>query len=302
MAMPDWWSRVPRPIKDLRAVDRLARVLTNHERSDPFHRGRARLSLRATRRLVRWLRDPLRGIPVVHVAGSKGKGSVCLLADGLLRAQGLRTGLYLSPHVDAWNERIQVGGRPLAPRAMGRHVERVLRVAARHGAGPPTLFETLTAAAFDAFRAARVDVAIVEVGIGGRLDATNVVRADVAVVTAIEREHVAVLGPTLADIAAQKAGICKRGAAVVSGVGAEAPLAAVIRGVARAQGAGPILQWRRDLRIEPDAGGFVLHRRGAPPLSLPAPAGGPFAARNAALMTVFLAWRHQQNFRNLFAG
>jgi dihydrofolate synthase/folylpolyglutamate synthase len=286
MAFPPWWRRLPRPVADLRAIDRLARELANHERSAAFHRGEVGLSLRASRRFVRWLGDPLRGVPLIHVAGSKGKGSVCLLTDALLRAQGLRTGVYLSPHVDAWNERIQVGGRPLPPRRFGQHVERVLRIAARHGAPAPTLFETLTAAAFDAFRAARVDVAIVEVGIGGRLDATNVVAPDVAIVTALEREHVKVLGATLAKIAWQKAGIFKRGAAAVSGVDASTPAAAVLRRAARRQGTRPFLEWGRDLDVRNEGERIVVERAGRPPLALPRPAGGPFAARNAALAVV----------------
>ncbi len=282
MATSERWPRLPRSLESLRAIDRLARTLANHERSEPFHRGQVGLSLQAMRRFVRRLSDPLRGIPVVHVAGSKGKGSVCVLLESLLRAQGLKTGLYLSPHVDAWNERVQIDGRPIAPALLGRHLLAVLRVA-RRDARPPTLFETLTAAAFQAFRRAQVDVAIVEVGIGGRLDATNVVLPEVAVVTSLEREHVKVLGPTLAAIAREKAGIFKRGAAAVSGVPSGSPAAAVLRRVARARRAAPLVEWGRDLNVVPRGDRFVLRRRGAKRLELPTPAGGPFATRNAAL-------------------
>src|SRR5882672_3550697 len=233
MPLANWLHALPLPARAPRALERLTRALTDYERSSAFHRGEIGWSLRRMRRLVATLGDPLRRIAVVHVAGSKGKGSVCLLAEALLRAHGLRTGLYLSPHVDRWTERIQLDGRELSVPAMGAAMEEVLRAAARVGLEMPTLFETLTAAAFLAFRRARVDVAVVEVGIGGRLDATNVVAADVSVVTALELEHTALLGRTLTAIAGEKAGIFRRGTAGLSGVAAASPVAAVIRAAAR---------------------------------------------------------------------
>src|SRR5262245_18660709 len=123
-----WLHELPLPARDHRALERLARALTDYERSAAFHRGEVGWSLRRMRRLVAALGDPLRAIPVVHVAGSKGKGSVCMLAEALLRAHGLSTGLYLSPHVDRWTERIQVDGRELTARAMGDEMEEVLRL------------------------------------------------------------------------------------------------------------------------------------------------------------------------------
>ena len=289
MPRANWLEELPPPARDHRALERLTRALTDYERSAAFHRGEVGWSLRRMRRLVAALGDPLRGVPVLHVAGSKGKGSVCLLAEALLRAHGLRTGLYLSPHVDRWTERIQVGGRELAAGEMGAGIEAVLRRAARAGIEMPTLFETLTAAAFVAFRRARVDVAVVEVGIGGRLDATNVVAADVSVVTALELEHTAVLGRTLRAIAAEKAGILRRGTWGLSGVPAEAPVATVLRAAARCAGV-PLLERGRGMEVRARADAFELSLAGAEggaltALRLPAPAAGPFSVANAALAT-----------------
>jgi len=288
---PPWWEALPRPLDGLAAIDRLARTLPNLERDPRFRRGEVELSLERTRALMKALRDPLAGITVLHVAGSKGKGSVCLLAEALLRAHGWRTGTYLSPHVDRWNERIQLQGRPIAPRAMGRCLERVLAAARRARLGAPTLFEALTVAAFLAFEEARVDVAIVEVGIGGLRDATNVVRSKVAVVTAIEREHVAILGRTLDSIAAQKAGIVKRGAVAISGVPAQRREAAVVRAAARRVGA-PLLEWGRDVALRSRGATLTVTAGARRFLGVPAPAGGRYAARNAALALAAVAELH----------
>src|SRR5688572_9398288 len=124
----------------MNALDRLAQVLTDLERTDAFHQGHVGLSLRAMRRIDRWLGRPLAAIPVIHVGGSKGKGSVCLLAASLLRAQGLTAGVYLSPHVDSWTERIQVGGRPIAATRLQRHLARLIHEVARRGGPPMTVF------------------------------------------------------------------------------------------------------------------------------------------------------------------
>ncbi len=288
---PPWWVALPRPLDGLAAIDRLARTLPNLERDPRFRRGEVELSLERTRALMGALRDPLAGIPVLHVAGSKGKGSVCLLAEALLRAHGWRTGTYLSPHVDFWNERIQLEGRPIAPRAMGRALQQVVDAARRARLGAPTLFEALTVAAFLAFQEARVDVAIVEVGIGGLRDATNVVRSKVAVVTAIEREHVAILGKTLDSIAAQKAGIVKRGAVAISGVPATRREAAMVRAAAQRVGA-PLLEWGREVTLRMRGERLTVTagmRRWA---GVPAPPGGRFAARNAALALAAVAELH----------
>ncbi|MDD5655873.1 MAG: bifunctional folylpolyglutamate synthase/dihydrofolate synthase [Elusimicrobia bacterium] len=173
---------------------------------------RIRLGLGRLRRCLRALDDPQEALACVHVAGTNGKGSTCAILESVLRAAGYRTGLYLSPHLTDVRERIQVGGRPIAPRDFSRLLG---RVAAADPRGELTYFELLTAAAFLAFREAGVRVAVLETGLGGRLDATNVVRRPLAsVITSIGLDHTQWLGGTLREIAREKAGIIKAGAPV----------------------------------------------------------------------------------------
>ncbi len=149
----------------------------------------------------------------VHVAGTNGKGSVCAMVEAILRAQGRRTGLYTSPHLCRFAERIRIDGEPVADDRLANLLERAL------DAGPDlTFFETATLAAFLAFREAKVDVGIVEVGLGGRLDATNVLPAPrAAAITRIALDHTDRLGSTLVEIAREKAGIAKAGMDIVLG-------------------------------------------------------------------------------------
>lgn len=157
--------------------------------------------------------NPERAFPVVHVAGTNGKGSVCAFVAAMLNAQGKRVGMFTSPHLNRYAERIQIAGVPLADEPLSTLVDEVL-------ARAPDLsfFEASTLIAFLAFREAEVDVAVVEVGIGGRLDATNVVPApSIAAITRVSFDHVDVLGSSLAEIAAEKAAIIKAGSRVVAG-------------------------------------------------------------------------------------
>jgi dihydrofolate synthase/folylpolyglutamate synthase len=194
------------------------------------------------------LGDPQRGLAAVHVAGSNGKGSTSAMVEAIARAAGLRTGLYTSPHLCRFAERIRIGGEPIDDGAFERALGAVL-----DGCRPDlTFFESLTLAAFVAFREANVDVAILEVGLGGRLDATNVIEAPIATaITSISLEHTAILGDTLGAIAREKAGIFKRGAPVVLGsLAPEADRAA--EEVAAQVGAGPIeraLPWAGKLGL-----------------------------------------------------
>jgi dihydrofolate synthase/folylpolyglutamate synthase len=168
----------------------------------------------------------------VHVTGTNGKGSVCAMVESIARADGRKTGLYTSPHLCRFAERIRIDGEPIADDALAALLTRVL-----DQAPDLSFFETATLAAFTAFRDAGVDVAMVEVGIGGRLDATNVLEAPrAAAITRIALEHTDRLGPTLSDIAREKAGIAKPGLDLVLGP-ISSDLRAVIDGVARERGA-----------------------------------------------------------------
>jgi dihydrofolate synthase/folylpolyglutamate synthase len=161
------------------------------------------------RALLAELGDPQRQFPAIHVVGTNGKTTTTLLTAALLHAEGLRVGAYISPHVRGWDERIQVDGE-------AADLEHALARVRPHAAGA-TQFEVLTAAALAEFAARKVDVAVVEAGLGGRHDATNVVDARVVVLTNVSLEHTEVLGETRAAIAAEKLAVVSPGAVVVLG-------------------------------------------------------------------------------------
>jgi len=178
-----------------------------------------RFGLSRVERALQALGHPERAAPVLHVAGTNGKGSTCAMAAASLRAAGLRVGLYTSPHLVAFNERIQVDGAPLSDADLAAAVEAVRAASPWHEAGAPedrlTYFEVATLAAFVHLARARVDVAVVEVGLGGRLDATNAVAPAVTAVARIGLDHTQLLGETVEAVAREKAGIFKPGVPAV---------------------------------------------------------------------------------------
>ena len=192
-----------------------------------------RLGLGRTRALLRELDHPERTVRGALIAGTNGKGSVLALADAALGAAGYRVGTTPKPHLVTYRERIQVDGRPIAASDFARLVERVLRVADRVAKrhGDPTEFEILTAVVFARFAEVRPDVALVEVGLGGRLDATHAWDGGVAVVTNVDLDHMDRLGDTIAKIAREKAAIIERGDLAVTGASGDG--LAVIRRRAR---------------------------------------------------------------------
>lgn len=196
----------------------------NHEHGQEPGAARSSWGLGRMRRLLQLLGSPHAALPAVHVAGTKGKGSTVAMLAAMLRASGYREGCYLSPHVERVEERICVGGRPIASRDLVRAWQRVLpavelmdRSAARRGGKGPTWFEIVTAMAFDHFARERLAIVVLETGLGGRLDATNVVRPLLSVITSIGLDHTDLLGRTIGRIATEKAGIIKRSRPVVSG-------------------------------------------------------------------------------------
>jgi dihydrofolate synthase/folylpolyglutamate synthase len=197
------------------------------------------------RRFLDLLDNPQTRYPILHVAGTKGKGSVSALCASAWRAAGYRVGLYTSPHLHDYTERIQVDGQPIPPETLVAlldeikpHIEQVAQL---------TTFEITTALGFLYFARQGVDAAVVEVGLGGRLDATNVVDPLVSVITALSYDHMAVLGDTLAQIAGEKAGIIKPGRAVVSAPQKGEALE-VIQKTAAERGS-PLTQVGRDYRF-----------------------------------------------------
>src|SRR2546429_208405 len=152
---------------------------------------------------------------VIHVAGTNGKGSVCAMVDSICRAQGRRTGLFTSPHLVTFRERIRVNGEMASENAVANGLNAIRNLIADWDPHP-TFFEVTTALAVKHFSESKIDVAILETGIGGRLDATNAIQSDVSVITQIDFDHKEWLGNTLAEIASEKAGIIKRGIPVVA--------------------------------------------------------------------------------------
>lgn len=173
------------------------------------------------RRLAAILDHPERSYPVIHVAGTNGKGSVSAMLDAILHTAGWRTGLYTSPHLVKLGERVQVDRRLLTEVEIVAYANELRPLAARAAAGAPnehaTFFEFMTAMAFLQFQRQRVDIALIEVGLGGRLDATNVVQPEITIITSIGLDHIAELGGTFELIAREKAGIIKPGRPVVMG-------------------------------------------------------------------------------------
>lgn len=192
--------------------------------------------LERIRTLLHALGDPQKELKFVHVAGTNGKGSVCAYLASVLRCAGYRVGLCTSPFLEDFRERIQVDGKLIPPEVLGELTE-LARPAAEAMEDHPTEFELITAVAMLYFRRCRCDIVVLEVGLGGALDASNVIDVpEAAVITAMGMDHAAILGPTLGDIAAAKAGIIKPGGTVVS-FGGCPEADAVIRERCREQGA-----------------------------------------------------------------
>ena len=241
-----------------------------------------KFGLATTRALLRSLGNPHEVVPAIHIGGTNGKGSVCTLVAAALRESGWRVGLYTSPHLVSFRERIQVDGIPISEAAVAMWTERLQSLILERRA---TFFEATTAIAFADFAARGAEIAVVEVGLGGRLDSTNVVKPLVSAVTKIERDHMKYLGDTLEKIAGEKAGIAKPDAPFV--VGERSPeLVNVLRRAARRTVARAAPGARADVRVLPPE----YEWRG--PLGL----AGPHQRRNAGvaqgvLMALPPRWR-----------
>ena len=228
----------------------------DYERQDTPQRTRG-FKLDRMRELLRRLGNPQDSLPIIHIAGTKGKGSTAHMIASVIDAAGLRCGLYTSPHLENLEERFIIQGTACSTAKLRELVELVrpavveMEKLAENGkqqASPPTFFEIITAMALLYFHQQRVDLAVIEVGLGGRLDSTNVCQPRVSVITSISYDHVHLLGNTLSLIAREKAGIIKPGIPIVSGVLQEEPRT-TIQKIAEQQGA-PLWNIQDDFRIE----------------------------------------------------
>jgi dihydrofolate synthase/folylpolyglutamate synthase len=238
--------------------------------------------------LLAELGNPQNDYPVIHVAGTKGKGSTSALCASALQAAGYRTGLYTSPHLQDYTERIQVDGEPISHAELAGMVE-LVKPAVSH-VPYLTTFEITTAIGFLYFARQNVNAAVIEVGLGGRLDATNVVTPDVAAITSLSYDHMLVLGDTLAKIAGEKAGIIKPGRPVVSSTQKDEALE-VIERISEERSA-PLTLVGRDVLFTPgkrslNGQSMMVRLKDHPPLELGIPLLGSHQLENAA--TAFAA-------------
>ena len=189
---------------------------TNYESAKRVRYNSDTFSLVRMKRLLKEMGNPHDKLASVHVAGTKGKGSTCTMLAEMMRSNGYKVGLYTSPHVIELRERIQINGRLISEAAMVRLVKAVAPVVKKMADDPPTFFEILTSMAFTHFTNEKVDLAVIETGLGGRLDSTNVVKPEVVGITSISLDHQYQLGNTLGKIALEKAGIFKSGVPAIS--------------------------------------------------------------------------------------
>jgi dihydrofolate synthase / folylpolyglutamate synthase len=268
------------------------------ELAAPLHARAQKFDLHNIRVLAGHLQDPYRRYPCAHVAGTNGKGSTAAMLASMVHAAGRTAGLYTSPHLERMNERIRVDGAPISDEEFAAAFTRITAateelLAAGTLTAHPTYFECVTAMAFDVFARRHVDLAVFEVGLGGRLDSTNIVVPEVAIITQVDLDHEDYLGHSVAQIAAEKAGIIKPGSWVVSA--AEHPeAAAVIAQRCAEQGARlvEVDSYWRVTRIESDAGLYRATISGASAtgeIRVELPLAGRFQLRNA--MTAAAAGR-----------
>ena len=247
--------------------------------------------LERMRRLLELLGDPHERLAVAHVAGTKGKGSTSAMLAEILEAAGYCVGLFTSPHLSAFEERMTVDGAPPDAETVVELVERVAGPVAlldrMPGGMGPTFFEIATALGWLYFAQRGAQIAVLEVGLGGRLDATNVCRPETTVITSISRDHTALLGSTLAEIAAEKAGIVKRGVPTVSGVIEDEPRNVIIETCAAHSS--PLYELGRELL-------YVDRRTDGVPLC------GRSPADRTAAVDIATPWREWQGIPVTLAG
>jgi dihydrofolate synthase/folylpolyglutamate synthase len=238
-----------------------------------------KFGLSKTSNLLKAFGNPHRGQRYVHIAGTNGKGSVAAMVESILRTSGLKVGFYSSPHLVRFTERFRINGREILPETAAGLVEELRRV--MDPKQPPTFFEVTTAMGLMYFAQEKVDIGVIEVGMGGRLDATNVIRPDVSVITNISFDHQAFLGNTLMEITGEKAGIIKRKTDLVTA--AKQPrVLELLRKTCKEKSA-PFWRVGKDIRYR--AAGNVIHYDGlARKLNnLELGLAGIYQHRNAAL-------------------
>lgn len=283
------------------AVDYLFGLI-NYERVAPVRSLSREFRLDRMRALLEAIGSPQERLPAVHIAGTKGKGSTAAMLAAMLEEGGLRTGLFTSPHMHQFEERMTVNGeQPSAAEIVS--LTRTVRAAAERlvshsGSRPATFFEVTTAIAWLFFHSRQAELVVLETGLGGRLDATNVCRPLLTMITSISRDHMHLLGDSLPEIAAEKAGIIKPGVPVISGV--TDPAARQVIAQAAAQHDAPLVQFGETLQLRnpcpssaagdrtPDTWTGDVETPTRTRLGLSAPLAGPHQLKNLALAVAAL--------------
>ena len=207
----------PAAIRTFRSAMNFLNARTNYERMVRVGYTPANFNLTRMQRLATALGNPQRQFMSVHIAGTKGKGSTAHMVAAMLQRSGYKVGLYTSPHFVSICERVRVNGDQISEAEFARLVAKVAPVVEKETKDAFTFFEIMTAAAFQHFADQGVDIAVLETGLGGRLDSTNIVKPEVCAITSISYDHMAQLGRTLPAIAEEKAGIIKTGIPVITG-------------------------------------------------------------------------------------
>ena len=190
--------------------------VTDYERMSRTSYNRANFNLARMNRILAELGNPHKDLRCVHIAGTKGKGSTAGMVAAMLRGAGYRVGLYISPHLMDIRERVTINEDLISKETMASIIASLSRIVKKLSKDTPTFFELMTAMAFKHFADNKVDYAVIEVGLGGRLDSTNVIKPEICAITSIGYDHVAQLGDTLSSIATEKAGILKPGVLTIA--------------------------------------------------------------------------------------
>ena len=214
-----------------------------------------KLGLSTIRKILSGLGNPHKAFRCIHIAGTNGKGSVASSLSSILYQSGYKTGLYTSPHLVRFNERIQINNRPISNKKVIGSYETIKRI--HFGKREPTFFEFTTAMALYEFASQQVDWAVIETGMGGRLDATNIIKPELSIITNVSLEHREYLGNTIAQIAEEKAGIIKKRIPVITAVRQQRAIS-VIKKTA-ADKAAPLFQMGADFRIRRNANGLFSY-------------------------------------------
>ncbi len=252
-----------------------------------------KFGLSKTSNILKKMGNPHKGQKYIHIAGTNGKGSVCAMVESVLIRSGLRVGFYSSPHLVSFTERFRINRKQISKKQVSELTEEIKSII--NPSEPPTYFEFATAMALAYFAREKTDIAIMEVGMGGRLDATNIIKPLVSAITNISLEHQTFLGKTLKEIAGEKAGIIKKGVDIITAA-TQPVVTKVIREISRERGA-LYFQIGKEIRYRSSGRGFNYYGLERKISDINLFLRGPFQHRNAALAIGVLELLEKKGYR-----